>query len=236
VAAYRYGDLLSGVSERCFRVHEGVLNVVELRVSRSSIELWASDYDDPANLALRMRTAISLPFERGYVHLVHGQLAAAAEGAPGCSSGDPTQCPGPARTMQWDNVGFDGPALPTPRAYGVPNNDLALAGGVQLGYSLASGDTQSFSLSGVDPTGATGAWISTDLYGFAPGEALEYQLNAAAPRQFSVPALSGGLRGVAIPLELSELVSGDNTLQLRSPTPSRDQSVGNVDLVIDVAP
>ena len=214
---------------RCFRCADEALNHLEFRVTQDRLEFWASDYDDPASLKLRTTVSgLDLPFSRGYVHLQH-----AAYNAP--KDGNVTA----AQTFRWDNVGFDGPTYPTPRAYEVPDNDQEHAGRIRTAYLLMAGETQSFTLPAVDTQSALGATFNFGLFA-ADQQTLQYRLNGGEWHDFLINAATGfegtGKRTFSTPVALDELVQGDNTLDVKMKDLKSDEMIGNIDLTIEAMP
>jgi hypothetical protein len=212
--------------DRCFRVADQKLNHLEFRVSQDRLEFYASDYDDPANLKLRTTVeGLDLPFERGYVHLQH-----AAYNAP--KDGEVTA----AQTFRWDNVGFDGPTYPAPRAYEVPDNDQDHDGRIRTAYLLMGGETQSFTLPGVDKADALAATFNFGVFA-AGGQTLKYRLNAGGWHDFLIRSALGfegtGKRTFSTPVALDELIDGDNTLEVKIAELRGDEMIGNIDLTVE---
>lgn len=216
-------------AERCFAVADGRLNHLELRISTDRAELWASDYDDLASLQLRETIPnLDLTFSRGYVHLQHGQIDSSKSFAT------------PSQTFRWDNVAFDGPVHPTPRAYDVPDNDVPLAGGTFLGWSLNDGQTQSYTFKGVDVGNAAAALLQFSLLS-RRGQQLDYRFNGRAWQHYVVESVTPDdalSRGLAVPVPLADLVNGDNTLQVVVPDPAPDfaESIANISLTVELEP
>ena len=211
---------------RCFRVADARLNHFELRIDKTRAELWASDFDDPSNLILRASVEnLDLSFERGYVHFEHGGLNAAEDGNVTSS-----------QTFRWDNLGFDGPTLPLPRSYDVPDNTEMLSGGVQLGWYIHDGLPHLFTVHGVELSGALSASFNFALQA-GPGTALTYRLNGNAPHSFVYPdtGVPGGTHGFSVTAPLSELLPGDNTVEVQVPTTATVESIGALDLTVEVA-
>lgn len=216
---------------RCFLVADGVLNHFELRLSTGRAELWASDAGDPASVVQRAVVApLDLPFTRGYVHLQHGQFNAALDGNVT-----------PSQSFRWDNIGFDGPILPTPRGYDVPDPGTPGQGGaVRIGWFLDEGP-QSFTLHGVDLSGATSAKLAF-LFDATPGAQLAYQVNSGPTHTLVYPettayAGQGGVHGFAVDVPLAELSPGDNTLVFSLPAPAASrEGIGSVDLTVETQP
>jgi hypothetical protein len=214
-------------AERCFAVADGRLNHLELRLSTDRAELWASDHDDRSSFQLRETIPnLGLTFSRGYVHFQHGQVDSSKSFAT------------PSQTFRWDNIAFDGPLHSTPRAYDIPDNDVARAGGVYLGWDLSDGETQTYVFSSVDPGDAQGALLALNLVSLR-GQQLDYRLNGQTWRSFIVDSATPDEalgRGFAIPVALSDLRPGDNTLDLRMPAPAPDvtESVANISLTLEL--
>ncbi len=90
----------------------GSLNRVEIRVSKSGVEVWASDASPDGvsfpNFQHLGTLALELPFERGYVSLITRNHATLKYWS------------GASWATRWDNVGFDGPVLSETREYSAP--------------------------------------------------------------------------------------------------------------------
>ena len=222
---------LDELPQRCFVVADGVLNHFELRLSAGRAELWASDAGAPASLVQRAVIApLDLAFSRGYVHLEHGGFNAALDGNVT-----------PSQTFRWDNIGFDGPILVTPRGYDVPDPGTPGQGGAaQIGWFL-DGGPQAFTLHGVDLSGATSAKLGF-VFDATPGVQLAYQVNGGPAHTFSYPettayAGQGGVHGFSVDVPLAELSPGDNTLVFSLPAPaSSHEGIGSVDLTVETQP
>jgi hypothetical protein len=214
-------------AKHCFAVADGRMNHLELRLSADRAELWASDHGDPSSFQLRDTIPnLGLSFSRGYVHFQHGQVDSSKSFAT------------PSQTFRWDNIAFDGPVLPTPRAYDIPDNDVPRAGGVFLGWELSDGETQSYVFPSVDLGGAPGALLQLDLFS-RRGQQLDFRFNDETWRSFVVDGATPDEvmgRGFAIPVARSDLRTGDNTLDLRMATPAPDvvESVANISLTLEL--
>jgi hypothetical protein len=224
-----FWEFSSDYEARCFSVADQMPNHLELHVSQDRAELWASDHDDPGSFRLRsVVEGLDLPFSKGYVHFQH-----AAYNAP--KDGNVTG----SQTFRWDNIGFDGPTYPTPRAYDVPDNtELDGYGRVLTAYHLMAGQTQSFTLAAVDLGEALRATFNFDIFA-ARDQALEYRFNGGPWHEFIVQTADGhegtGMRGFSVEVPLSELVDGDNTLDVRMPMEGLvfEEMIGNIDLTIE---
>ncbi|SHN87826.1 hypothetical protein [Bradyrhizobium erythrophlei] len=125
----------------CAATQFGSLNHFEVQVSQNSIAVYGSDFSTDngktfPNYKLLYTANINLPFTRGYVHFNPRNHATVKYGV------------GPDVVYHWDNIGFDGPVVPVPSAYEIPNNTTTstyngpVAGPVQnLGYQLLNGTT-----------------------------------------------------------------------------------------------
>ncbi|MER3420252.1 MAG: hypothetical protein C4290_06895 [Chloroflexota bacterium] len=217
-------------------------NHVELRLSQQRLEVWASDFSSDHGMTfpnfrrIGALDGLNLPFSRGYVHLEHIQYNAEKGGLPSF------------QTYHWDNIGFDGPVLPTPRAYDLPDA-LTPAGagddGLNLGYSLKEGGMWTccpwqqigpFSLSNVDLTGATAAALNLNVWFFTPGTTLRYRFNGGPWRAYPSPFTDTDPRGraVHIPVPLSDLRPGTNTLEFQN-VGTTEMAIANLDLTIELA-
>jgi hypothetical protein len=219
--------------DRCFKTADRELNRFNVQISTDRIELWASDYDSPEQLhRIASVGDLGLNFSRGYVHLQHSQYNARKDGNAT-----------PVQTYRWDNVGFDGPVHPTPRAYDIPDNDEeGFEPGTRLtGYYLSEGSQgASVSAAGVVLSGATSASFNFTLM-TSVGRTLEYRLNGAEWHSFTVPDFGpgadyNGVRTFSAEVPLAELVNGDNGIDLRMVgDPGYEHEViGNMDLTLEL--
>jgi hypothetical protein len=215
----------------CFPTEEGVLNHIEILVSDTSLEVRVSDPGAPDTIRTVFHIDASsapdffpLGFTRGYVHFQHTHYRAMT------GTGDPNA------SYQWDNIGFDGPRYKTPRAYSAPDNDQRLMGAefpaMNIGYLLypagihldaPDGATHRgpFVLSGVDPSGATGALLTMNASPFPGDASIGFRLNDGpwhdVPYYFGGAGEdSGAVRPIVLPVDVSELAPGDNKLDLRT--------------------
>ncbi|MBL8742371.1 MAG: hypothetical protein JNK04_14785, partial [Myxococcales bacterium] len=219
---------------QCFATAEEMLNHVEVRFSQTRAELWATDGDAAETLRLVGRVeGLSLPFTRGYVSIVHAQYNGEAVGLPS------------SMTYHFGSLGFDGPVLPTPRAYEIPFSNTsagnAPADHVNIGYLASATGLEtcceqtplpSLSLTGVDLADASAARLNLDAYGFVAGGILEHRWNGGAWRAFAhpFPDSNAGARALTIPVVFDDLVPGDNMLELRA---TDDTTIVNLELEIE---
>lgn len=120
----------------CANTRQGSLNHVELQISQDHIDVYTSDYSTDNGVTFRnfrkvYSADIFLQFKRGYVHVAARNHATRKYGF------------GPAGVFRWDNIGFDGPVITSPRSYEAPNNATrgTLDGEpvMNLGYVLPDG-------------------------------------------------------------------------------------------------
>ena len=166
----------------CIATKRGLLNHIEILLSQTSIQVWASDYSPDGvtfpNFRMIGSASISLPFTRGYVHFEQKQRAPIKNETGFYSQG--------YANNYWSNLGFDGPVVNVEVASQVPdaltvdpnsasNSDAHIAGALNIGYGLlnspygmfsccsSSGQQTpigSFTLPNVNPTGATSAKLT----------------------------------------------------------------------------
>jgi hypothetical protein len=208
----------------------GQLNHYEIDVSQNQIDVYGTDAGTTS--PLKHLTTISnanLGLTRGLIWIedVH-------------YNGNKFNNQG-AHSFTWDNVGFDGPALPRDLTYDVndsltPSGLLGRNNGlpvVNLGWGVSANTTKTFSVSGVvSPGTATGALLTFGFwYEATPPFAINYAINGHAHTQaWPYPDnKSFTPRTLAIPLSLSELQAGTNTLAI---TPPVYMNIMNVDLVM----
>src|SRR4051812_15471460 len=206
VADYR-PEPLSVKAAKCFRTMDDMRNRITVKLSANHLEVWATDHEQKNDQLVAVLDNLRLPFTRGYLHLEHAQYNAAKDGNT------------PYQTYHWDNVAFDGPQVPPTRSYQVPD---ALKRGngesVNLGYQLPA-KGKAFTVDGVDLAGARRAYFSfshycEDFTGRCP--TIRYRVNGGAVHTYELPQqiVAAGSKPLAVPIELSELHGGANTVEL----------------------
>jgi hypothetical protein len=262
----------------CFVTAEEVMNHIEIHISQSQIEVFATDAGKGSSLrSIGKLTNIALPLSRGYVNFAHTHYNAekctfTSTACTDCSTDQCATMP-PWNTYHWDNIAFDGPVLPTPRAYEIPNNtngDSSLCGtcgggpasdpsqcctfgllepdggttttysfpgpfansGYMLGADGLPTDQQGIvsingqpaapvTLHGVDLTNAVDAALTLNAWGFTSPDTIEYRFNGGTWRVFDQPFPdkgNGSARAMLIPVSLTDLKQGDNTLEMMTDT------------------
>jgi hypothetical protein len=245
-----------GIEGPAFRVRDEHLNRFRVELSRDHIEIWATHWDEPETALPSLRVdGIDLNFTVGYVHFQHvhynppktANCPCDAVDIMACNAG--CECEGRCskypqsfaasitQVYRWDNIGFDGPVYPTPRAYVVPppfepftfeDNGVTLEG-VGL-YHQPSGASVVLEVPDVDPSGALGASFHFTSYdGWLEG--LRVRFNGGvwhdAPT-LPLNGLDGGtLHTYSVDVPLDELVPGTNSVEIETEDP-----VGNVDLTL----
>jgi hypothetical protein len=218
----------------CYKVGPDQFNHFQVLIDQQRLEVWASDaqghpHAGPGN-PLRLVAAaegLNLPFTRGYVHLQHAHYNA-AKSAPGVSS---------SQTYHWDNVGFDGPILPIAAQFSVPDAMTSgrASGAVNLGYQVRQNglDRGPLALTNVATGGITAATLTFNAW-LMDGQRINYRVNDGAWRTWtgSQPASGAAWQmAAAVPLELSELREGTNTIDFASL--NGDWTVvSNIDLIL----
>jgi hypothetical protein len=136
----------------CFMTKRGQLNHIEIELSITGIQVWASDYSPDnvtfPNFRLVGSATISLPFTRGYVHFEQ-KVRAPVKNEPGFYT------PGYANNY-WSGLGFDGPVVNAEVGYEVPDaltvdpnsandTDAHIAGALNIGYGILNTPTSIYS-------------------------------------------------------------------------------------------
>ncbi len=207
-------------SSSCFTTAPDMANHFQIRISKTRVEVWASN-DDGSNFSLRLARNVNLNFTRGYVSFEHAQY-----NAEKFNNLNPT-------TYHWHAISFDGPVLPVDRDYQVPDALVPATGGtVNLGYQTNTG---TFTLNGVNPTGETKAYVTLNVYWYSSPLALTVNLNGHAYNAPVNDPNTGSHRYqwsyVLLPVNLADVHSGANTLSVAN-TGCGDQcpTVANIDL------
>jgi hypothetical protein len=231
-------------NSRCVKTAQGSMNVFQFKISKSRVEVWASDAGSK-DLTRIAEADIGVPFERGYVNLNHVHYNA--------HKAEVTMF----QAYQWAHVSFDGPQVSTPRAYEIadpltpvtgtcgPADAFRIAYAVTDGltYDLDKGKSSPYALkfSGVDPSGATGARLNFNTTMVVAGNTLRYRLNGKTWHDYLVPDIKDTWerQGFSVPVPVTDLVAGDNGIEFATNTvpagmPANSMQVSNIDLEIEV--
>jgi hypothetical protein len=224
----------------CFNAVDNKLNRFKIQISKTKLDVFATDYDNPTKMKQTFTSAVALDFTVGYIHFQHAQYNAFKNGFEKAGTGMPVDAKSastPAQTYRWDNIGFDGLVYPMPRAYDIPDemSDIKCGTahcGVSTGYGAKA--LKSFTLSGVSKADATSAKFSFGLANAKAGAILQYQFNGKGWHTFTVPSTLGSAEllmtfSESVPLE--ELVDGNNMLEVKG-APDR---IGDMDLTLQTS-
>jgi len=112
----------------CIQTKAGSQNHIEIKLSTSRIEVWASDFSPDGvtfpNWRMIGSAPLSLNFSQGYVHFQHGQRA------PGKYFNTPSS------NYLWSGMSFDGPVVAQETAYVVPDALTPNGSKLNIGYGL----------------------------------------------------------------------------------------------------
>jgi hypothetical protein len=200
----------------------GQLNHIEVHVSTSRIDVYATDAGTTAPLKhIAVVNNANLSFTRGLVWLLDAHYNAE-------KGGGLTQ-----HTFAWDNLGFDGPVLARDLAFDAPDALQPTSDGLNLGWASPQNVGSSFSIPNVGGIGNASAGLLTfEFYNYDAPKTLTYVVNGHAQTiNWPFPDTNGYFtRSLAVPVPLSEVVSGTNTINIYS----AEQSlvVSNVDLIM----
>lgn len=217
----------------------GDMNRFVLRIWPHQITVFGTDAGTVAPLKkIAVITRMGLTLTRGLVWLedVH-------------YNGDKDGPDQGTHTFTWDNLGFDGPVLPRDLAYDVLDAMQpieAYPGLFNLGWNLpTTKDVTPLTLHVHDVTAtniadAAGALLAFNYTSYNP-VTVSYRLNYGAWHQQPWPFgacytqngfVSCGAKTIAVPVPLSEVKAGTNTIQFRS---SDATAVANIDLILQGA-
>lgn len=203
------------------------LNHYEIDVAQNQIDVYGTDAGTVAPLKhLASIPNANLSFTRGLIWIEDAHYNGSKFGNQGTN------------TFTWDNVGFDGPVLPQDRTYDIPDNTTpdgtdpnTGAPVTNLGYFIQGGQTHTFTFTGVDADAGGGALLTYGFYYQANGPwNVNYSVNGH-PHTLPWPypyTQDVSPQTIAIPLNVTELFDGTNTISL---TPAQSMNVFNVDLV-----
>ena len=212
-----------------FKTKEEVLNHLEIMIGKDSLEVWATDLDDMSTFRkVAHIDGLGLAFTRGFVNLQHSQYNAEKGGLDNFV------------TYHVGSLGFDGPSLPRPRSYQVPD---ALTTGrtsnvKNLGYLLDNKSIPSFKLDDVNLTDAAEARINLNAWYFGSARSIEFRFNAGTWRTFAhpYPQSTDATRAVTMPVDLADLKSGQNALEMRTAGTSTQAPMVIANVELEVVP
>jgi hypothetical protein len=221
------------------------MNTFQIRINSGRIEVWASNAgsDELERIA---EVDIDVGFSRGFVHFSHVHYNAEKAEVSTFQS------------YQWARIAFDGPTLPVPRAYGLPdpltpvtsschdNREVyRIAYGVtdDVTFDISAGPALPLALrfTDVDPSNAMAARLNFNTTYVANGDVLRYRLNGKAWHEYVVPELNTNWarQGFSVPVPVEDLVAGDNTVDFGTSSnpgfsvPENSMQIANIDLEIE---
>ena len=219
----------------------GQMNHYQVQVAQNQITVYGTNaYSGPLNLTrtplIRIATIpVDLDFTQGLVWLEDAHY-----------NGDKFNTQR-INTFDWNNLGFDGPILPRDLGFDVPANTtpatnlggIAGLNGEYTAYTVWNG-SENLTVPGVtaaDLSAATGALLTFNFYG--ENEATGFAINAKVNgNQVGIPwpyptAIGGSPQTIALPVPLSDITPGTNTLTFTAPNYGLD--VMNIDLILQGA-
>lgn len=225
-----------------FVARDGELNHFEVRLTKDSIEIWASDAGTTDMHLVQTIDGLELTFDKGFVHLQHSHYNAFKDFRPQSDDG---VWASPAQVYRWDNIGFNGPKLEPLRSYDFAlnnrrskNDEIPETDIVKYGYDLDR--TVVLSVEDVDLTGATKALLNLNM-GVETGRSLHFRINGGEEQSFECPDYgnsgannSAHLRAFTIEVPLDSLVSGTNEFEFFVPRYQPWDMIGNIDLSLVV--
>jgi hypothetical protein len=213
----------------------GGLNHVEIRVSQNQIDVYASDAGTTNLRLVNTITNANLTFTKGLIWIEDSHY-----NAQKAHEGDASLPDQRVHTYTWDNVAFDGPPTYRDIALDVLDRNALISPGLyKVGW-----DTTPSTPANLTTLPTTSQYISTAtgallLFNFGKDtnpSTFTYTVNghpntAAAPLGPSWPGLKG-MRSLAVPVPLSNLVAGAQNIQLSSDV---NVSFSNINLVLVAA-
>lgn len=202
----------------------GTLNHVELRISTSRVDVYATDAFKPGNAMPALQhiatiTNITLPLTRGLIWITDAHY-----------NGNKMNNQG-THTFYWDNVAFDGPVLPQDRAFDVLDNNDSQG---NLGWRIPAGGSQSLSVPNVTSssiTNATGALVTFNFWTPNAMNTFHVSVNGHSYNATFSTAQTYANQSYAIPINVSDVVPGTNTVTFTGES-SSDLIVANVDIIM----
>jgi hypothetical protein len=210
----------------------GNLNHFELRVSQNEIDVYGTDAGKTAPLKkIAVIRRMKLTLTRGLIWLEDAHYNANKEGF-GLPQG--------VHTFTWDNVGFDGPALPRDLAFDVLDRLAPVGNLFNLGWSVSPTDATPLTLEakGVYNVANAQAALLTFNYSTYNKVSITYRVNGGVWQTQRWPFgacytqnsfVLCGAKTIAVPVPLQDVRSGTNRIQFKS---SDEAAIYNVDLVL----
>jgi hypothetical protein len=208
----------------CVTFRAGILNHFEVRISQSRLEIFGTDAGSTALKELGFVANANLPLTRGLIWIEDGHYAANKFG---------TQ---QIHTFVWDNVAFDGPALPGDLHLDVNDAHVPVSStrSLNLGWGFDAGASLSFPIPGADAASlarASGALLTFNAQ-LNGTPAITYRLGGRAAHTVPWPlAADQGANWAtfAFPVPLEDLMPGTNTVRMSF---GSSGVIANVDLIL----
>jgi len=215
----------------------GDMNHFELRISQNEIDVYGVDAGATGPLKkIAIISNMALTLTRGLVWLedVH-------------YNGDKDGPDQGTHSFSWDNLAFDGPVLPRDLAFDVLDRLTPVGpnypGLLNLGWPLSPNNPNPLTLTvpGVYNIEKAAGAILTLTYSTDNPITLSYRVNSGAwhDQPWPFPAcftqngnVSCGTRTIALPVPLSEVQPGANTIQFKTADSTNNLGIANVDLIL----
>lgn len=198
------------------------LSHFEVQLGNAGISVWGSNPATTNLIELATCSGCTLPLTRGLVWVEDVHYNGNKFGSQGTD------------TFGWDNVGFDGPVLPRDLALEVPDRSAS-----QRGWQSGS-TVQTMPSTAAELSAASGALVEMDWFATSETDPT-ISVNGNAPvtaawdfGSQSVPPGYGPTyvwKTIAIPVPLSELQAGDNSLNVTN----AGLGFANVDVILQGA-
>jgi hypothetical protein len=202
----------------------GDMNHVELHIAQNQIDVYATDAGTMAPLKhIAVVPNANLTFTRGLIWLEDVHYNASKGGGQ------------PQHTFAWDNVGFDGPVLARDLAFDAADALTPVAGypgKMNLGWGTQPGSGPQVNIPNVfGMQNATAGLLTFNLFHYDAPNTITYVVNGhthSVAWPFPDRAFLSW-RTLAVPVPLTEVVGGTNTVSIFA---DQALAVSNVDLVL----
>jgi hypothetical protein len=206
----------------------GQMNHVELRISTSQIDVYATDAGTTTPLKhIAVVPNANLSFSRGLIWVEDVHYNAAKGGGTA------------QHTFAWDNVGFDGPILARDVGFDALDALTPVSGRpgvVNLGWASPPRTGKPFPIHNVSGiASAPSALLTFNFFTYDAPPSLTYVVNGHTHSQaWPFPENRGYTwRTLAVPVPLSELVTGTNTINVFAS--SVPLVISNADIILVAA-
>ncbi len=203
---------------------DGGLNHVQLDISQSQIDVYATDAGTTGPLKhIGVVQNANLTLTRGLIWIEDVHYNAEKAGAPTSHA---------THTFAWSNVGFDGPVLPRDVTFDAMdnlqrNND----GTLNLGWKVGPNTAAMLTIPSVAHVeDASAVLLTFNLAASSPAD-FTYVINGN-PHTVVWPypdTIGLSWRTLAVPVPVSEVTDGDNTVAISA---TQDVGIANVDFIL----